>query len=83
MVRYYGFLANCKRGELSTKVYIAIAIAIGIEMKARPQKLSFTSLMKKFTHVDPCKFVLCGSRIWAEELLAQHRQEFKTERWLR
>ncbi|WWK02126.1 transposase [Erwinia aphidicola] len=88
MVRYYGFLTNRKRGELLPKVYTAL----GIEMKAKPQKPGFASLMKKFTHVDPYQCVLCGSRmvfksaeagIRAEELLARRRQEFKTERWLR
>lgn len=88
MVRYYGFLANCKRGELLPKVYPAL----GIEMKKKPQKPGFASLMKQFTNVDPYQCVLCGSRmvfnsaeagIRAEELLARRRQEFKTERWLR
>ncbi|EPT3147583.1 transposase, partial [Yersinia enterocolitica] len=49
MVRYYGFLANRKRGELLPKVYTAL----GIEMKKKPQKPGFASLMKQFTNVDP------------------------------
>jgi hypothetical protein len=77
-----------KRGELLPKVYTAL----GIEMKAKPQKPGFASLMKKFTNVDPYQCVLCGSRmvfnsaeagIRAEELLTRRRLEFKTERWLR
>lgn len=59
MVRYYGFLANCKRGELLPKVYTAL----GIEMKKKPQKPGFALLMKQFTNVDPYLCVLCGSRI--------------------
>ena len=88
MVRYYGFLANRKRGELLPRVYTAL----GIEMKAKPQKPGFASLMKQFTNVDPYQCVLCCSQmvfnsaeagIRAEDLLARRRQEFKTERWLR
>lgn len=88
MVRYYCILANRKRGELLPKV----CAALGIEMKKKPQKPGFASLIKQFTHVDPYQCVLCGSRmvfnrveagIRAEELLARRRQEFKTERWLR
>ena len=88
MVRYYGFLANRKRGKLLPKVYTAL----GTEMKEKTQKPGFASLMKKFTNVDPYQCVLCGSRIVfssveagirAEELLARRRQGFKTERWLR
>ncbi|AVX40587.1 IS91 family transposase [Yersinia massiliensis] len=88
MVRYYGFLANRKRGELLPKVYTAL----GIEMKKKPQKPGFASLMKQFTNVDPYQCVLCGNwmvfnsaeaGIRAEELLARRRQAFKTERWLR
>lgn len=85
VVRYYGFLANRKRGELFPKFYTAL----GIEMKAKPQKPGLASLMKKFTNVDPYQCVLCVSRmvfksaeagIRAEELMARRRQEFKTER---
>lgn len=88
MMRYYGFLANRKRGELLSKIYTAL----GIEMKKKPPKPGFASLMKQFTNVDPHQCVLCGSRmvfnsaeagIRAEELLARRGQEFKTERWLR
>lgn len=88
MVRYYCFLANRKRGELLPKVYIAL----GIKMKAKPQRLGFVLLMKQFTNVDPYQCVLCGSwivfnnaeaDIRAEDLLAMRRLEFKIERWVR
>ncbi|MCP1064770.1 hypothetical protein M5G07_01295 [Serratia symbiotica] len=89
ILRWSGITANRKRGELLPKVYTAL----GIEVKAKPQKPGFTLLMKKFTNVDPYQRVLCGSRmvllksaeagIRAEELLARRRQEFKIERWLR
>lgn len=78
MVRYHGFLANRKRGELLPKVYNAL----GIEMKAKTQKPGFAPLMKKFINVDPHQCVLCGSRmvfksaeagIRAEALLARRR----------
>ncbi|MFA3763140.1 hypothetical protein [Yersinia sp. 2466 StPb PI] len=61
-------------------------------MKEKLQKPAFASLMEIFTNVDPSQCVLCGNRmvfhsaeagIRAEELLAQYRQAFKTERWLR
>lgn len=88
MVRYYGFLANCKRGTLLSKVYDAL----GIKVKNKPQKPGFASLMKQFTNVDPYQCVLCGSRMVfncaeagfrAETLLDMRRQQFKTARWLR
>lgn len=88
MVRYYGFLANRKRGTWLPKVYDALGMAV----KAKPQKPGFASLMKQFTNVDPYQCVLCGNRmvfnsaeagIRAERLLDMRRQQFATERWLR
>lgn len=87
MVRYYGFLAYRKRGALLPKVYEAL----GMIVKAKPQKPGFASLMKQFTNVDSYQCVLCGSRmvfncaeagLRAEALLDMRRQQFKTERWL-
>lgn len=88
MVRYYGFLANRKRRTWLPKVYDAL----GMVVKAKPQKPGFASLMKQFTNVDPYQCVLCGNRmvfdsaeagIRAERLLDMRRQQFATERWLR
>ncbi|MGJ3355922.1 transposase [Providencia sp. Je.9.19] len=88
MVRYYGFLANRKRGTLLPKIYDAL----GMQIKDKPQKPNFASLMKQFTNVDPYQCVLCGSRmvfnsaeagLRAATLLGMRRQQFSTEGWLR
>ncbi len=87
MVRYYGFLANRKRGTLLPEVYAAL----DIKEKEKPPKPGFASLMKQFTRIDPYQCVLCGSRmvfncaeagIRADKLLEMRRQEFKKRRWL-
>ena len=52
MVRYYGFLANRKRGSLLPEVYAAL------DMKMK-EKLGFTSLIKQFTRTDPYQCILC------------------------
>lgn len=59
MVRYYGVLSNRKRGELLSKVYAALEM----EVKTKPAKPGYASLMKQFTHVDPYQCVLCGERM--------------------
>ena len=88
MVRYYGFLANRKRGVLLPKVYAAL----GIALKEKPPKPGFASLMKQFTRTDPYQCVLCSGKmvfnsaetgIRAEILLEMRRQEFKKQQWLR
>lgn len=87
MVRYYGFLANRKRGILLPEVYAAL----DMKVKEKPPKPGFASLMNQFTRTDPYQCVLCGGRmvfnnaeagIRAERLLAIRRQEFKKQRWL-
>ena len=87
MVRYYGFLSNRKRGELLPKAYAALEM----EVKTKPAKPGYASLMKQFTHVDPYQCVLCGDRmvfssaevgLRAEVLLAQRRQLREKKRWL-
>ncbi len=87
MVRYYGFLANRKRGTLLPEVYAAL----DIKEKEKPPKPGFASLMKQFTRIDPYQCVLCGGRmvfncaeagIRADKLLEMRRQEFKKRRWL-
>ncbi|HGY3149626.1 TPA: IS91 family transposase [Morganella morganii] len=88
MMRYYGFLANRKRGILLPEVYAAL----DMKVKEKLPKPGFASLMKQFTRTDPYRCVLCGGRmvfnnaeagIRAERLLAMRRQEFKKQRWLR
>lgn len=88
MVRYYGFLANRRRGTLLPEVYAAL----DMQVKAKPPKPSFASLMKQFTRTDSYQCVLCGGRmvfnsaetgIRAERLLEIRRQEYQKQRWLR
>jgi hypothetical protein len=57
MVRYYGFLANRKRGILLPEVYAAL----DMKVKEKPPKPGFASLMKQFTRTDPYQYVLCGA----------------------
>jgi hypothetical protein len=87
MVRYYGFLANRKRGTLLPEVYAAL----DIKEKEKPPKPGFASLMKQFNRIDPYQCVLCGGKmvfncaeagIRADKLLEMRRQEFKKRRWL-
>ena len=87
MVRYYGFLSNRKRGTLLLKVYAALEM----EVKTKPAKPGYASLMKQFTNVDPYQCVLCGSRmvfsgaeagVRAEELLFRRHYRLEKERWL-
>jgi hypothetical protein len=49
MVRYYGFLPNCKHGLLQPKVYEAL----GMTPREKPLKLGFAVLMKAFLGTDP------------------------------
>ncbi|MET4911599.1 transposase, partial [Morganella morganii] len=88
IVRYYGFLANRKRGSLLPVVYAAL----DMKVKEKPPKPGFASLMKQFTRTDPYQCGLCGGRmvfnsaeagIRAERLLEMRREEFKKQRWLR
>lgn len=83
MVRYYGFLSNRKRGELLSKVYAALAM----EVKTKPAKPGYASLMKQFTNVDPyqcARMVFSSAEVGsrAEVLLAQRRQQLEKKRWL-
>ncbi len=87
MVRYYGFLSNRKRGELLPKIYVALEM----EVKTKPTKPGYATLMKQFTHVDPYQCVLCGDQMVfssaevgsrAEVLPAQRREKLEKKRWL-
>lgn len=59
MVRYYGFLANRKRGTLLPKVYEALEMT----PREKPQKPGFAVLMKAFMGTDPYQCILCGDRL--------------------
>ncbi|WNN54740.1 transposase (plasmid) [Hafnia alvei] len=82
MVRYYGFLSNSKSGELLPKIYAALEM----EVKTKPTKPGYATLMKQFTNVDPYQCMLCGDRMVfstrAEGLLAQRREKLEKKRWL-
>ena len=84
MVRYYGFLANRKRGSLLTKVYEALSMT----PREKPQKPGAV-LMKTFLGTDPYQCILCKGRLrfagavegeHATKLLSDrlHRMEKKT-----
>ena len=88
MVRYYGFLANRKRGSLLPKVYEALAMTA----REKPQKPGFAVLMKGFLGTDPYKCILCGDRLRfagaqagmrATELLSERLHGMEKKRWLR
>ena len=59
MIRYYGFLANCKRGELLPKVYAAL----DEPLKEQPKQPSFAVMLKAYVGVDPFECILCGGRM--------------------
>nr|WP_245166655.1 transposase [Candidatus Erwinia dacicola] len=59
MVRYFGFLANRKRGSLLPKVYEALEMML----RKKPEKPGFAVLMKGFLGTDPYQCILCGERL--------------------
>ena len=86
MIRYYGFLANCKRGSLLPKVYDALDM---IHPNV-PEKPGFSALMKGFLNTDPYQCILCGNRLRfmsAEKglhtvtLLSERRDKMAKKRW--
>ncbi|QXN65220.1 IS91 family transposase [Serratia fonticola] len=87
MVRYYGFLANRKRGSLLPKVYNAL----GMTVRDNPRRPGFAVLMKGFLGTDPYQCILCGDRLrfsgaeagrHATELLLTRLQRMEKKRWL-
>jgi len=87
MVRYYGFLANRKRGTLLPKVYEALEMAA----REKPETPGFAALMKSFLGTDPYKCILCGDRLrfagaqagmHAKELLSERYHVIAKKRWL-
>lgn len=87
MVRYYGFLANRKRGTLLPKVYEALSMTI----REKPQRPGFTVLMKAFLGTDPYQCILCKSPLrfagavtseHATKMLSDRLQWMAKKRWL-
>jgi len=88
MVRYYGFLANRKRGTLLPKVYEALKM----EARKNPEKPGFAVLMKGFVGTDPYQCLLCNDRLCfagaqaglhATKLLSDRLHGMEKKRWLR
>ncbi|MGJ3355776.1 transposase [Providencia sp. Je.9.19] len=59
MIRYYGFLANRKRGRLLPKVYDAL----DTNHPNVPEKPGFAALIKGFLNTDLYQCILCGNRL--------------------
>ena len=87
MVRYYGFLANRKRGKLLPKVYEALEMT----PREKPQKPGFAVLMKAFLGTDPYQCILCKDRLrfagamageHATKMLSDRLQRMAKKRWL-
>lgn len=87
MIRYYGFLANRKRGSLLPKVYDAL----DMPHPDAPEKPGFAALVKGFLNTDPYQCILCGNRlrfmsaekgIHAATLLSERRDKMAKKRWL-
>nr|WP_267958437.1 transposase [Erwinia tracheiphila] len=87
MVRYYGFLANRKRGTLLPKVYEALEMT----PREKPQKPGFAVLMKAFLGTDPYQCILCKGRLrfagavagdHATKMLSDRLYQMAKKRWL-
>lgn len=59
MIRYYGFLANRKRGRLLPKVYDVLDM-IHPNVSEKP---AFAALIKGFLNTDPYQCILCRNRL--------------------
>ncbi|UAN45205.1 transposase [Serratia sp. JSRIV001] len=77
MVRYYGFLANRKRGTLLPKVYDALEMT----PREKPQKPGFAVLMKAFLGTDPYQCILCKGRLrFAGAVAGDHATKILSDR---
>ncbi len=77
MVRYYGFLANSKRGSLLPKVYDALAMTV----REKPKRPGFAVLMKGFLGTDPCQCILCKGRLrFAGDMAGEHATKLLFDR---
>jgi len=80
MVRYYGFLANRKRGTLLPKVYEALEMT----PREKPQKPGFAVLMKAFLGTDPYPCILCKGRLrFAGAMVGGHATKMLSDRLYR
>ncbi|MEZ6878807.1 transposase [Enterobacter sp. KBR-315C3_2022] len=77
MVRYYGFLANRKRGSLLPKVYDALAMTV----RKKPKRPGFAVLMKGFLGTDPYQCILCKGRLrFAGAMAGKHATKMLSAR---
>ena len=87
MVRYYGFLANRKRGSLLPEVYDALTMT----EREKPKRLGFAVLMKGFLGTDPYHCILCKGQLrfvgavageHATKMLSDRLNRVAKNRWL-
>lgn len=77
MERYYGFLANRKRGTLLPKVYEALKMA----PHEKPLKPGFAVLMKAFPGTDPYQCILCKGRLrFVGAMAGEHATKMLSDR---
>jgi len=77
MVRYYGFLANRKRGTLLPKVYDALEMTV----REKPKRPRFAMLMKAFLGTAPYQSILCKGRLrFAGAMAGEHTTKLLSER---
>nr|WP_232095042.1 MULTISPECIES: transposase [Serratia] len=77
MVRYYGFLANSKRGSLLPKVYDALEMTV----REKPKRPQFAVLMKGFLGTDPYQCILCKGRLcFVGAVAAEHATKMLSDR---
>nr|WP_308738058.1 transposase [Serratia fonticola] len=77
MVRYYGLLANRKRGTLLPKVYDALEMTV----RENPKKPGYAVLMKGFLGTDPYQCILCKSPLrFAGALAGEHATKMLSDR---
>jgi hypothetical protein len=77
MVRYYGFLANRKRGTLLPKVYDALEMTV----REKPKWLGFAVLMKAFLGTDPYQCILGKGRLrFAGAMAGEHATKMLSDR---
>ncbi|HFI5335102.1 TPA: hypothetical protein ACGQS5_002790 [Serratia liquefaciens] len=77
MMRYYGFLANRKRGTLLPKVNEALSMT----PREKPQRPGFAVLMKAFLGTDPYQCILCKGRLrFAGAVADEHATKMLSDR---
>nr|WP_250648591.1 transposase [Serratia marcescens] len=77
MVRYYGFLANRKRGQLLPKVYDELSMTV----RDKPKRPGFAVLMKGFLGTDPYQCILCKGRLrFTGAMAGEHATKLLSDR---